>query len=189
MGERYALVFDTEKLERLLLKESNVYQYDSSWFYDVVYSGELGNYQSWYDEFSDYLCEATVSMIDEVEPQLDHLYGEFVKRAARLKHRGFQEEREVRIVAIPHTTELDQHLKSEQPDAYEPPKKIFKTIIKNDDDESEYIELFDFNRGRKLPIKRIIVGPHPKKEENAKKVRALVGSRMSIDISETPYIG
>lgn len=189
VGDRYALVFDTKQLEGLLSKESKVYQYDMWNFYDVVYSGYMSNYQSWYDEFSDYLFEATVRMFDEDAPQLEDLYVDFVNRAARLKHEGFQEEREVRIVAIPHTIELDQHLKSEQPDTYEPPKKKFKSIIKNNADGSEYIELFDFNQGRKLPINRIIVGPHPKKEENAKKARALIGPRIRIDVSETPYVG
>ena len=64
VGERYALVFDTEKLEGLMFKESKVYQYGMWNLYNVVYSGDMGKYRSWYDEFSDSLFAATGKMLD-----------------------------------------------------------------------------------------------------------------------------
>ncbi len=188
-GERYALVFDTEKLEKLLFKESKIYQYHFGKFFDVVYSGNMDKYREWYEQFADDLYKMLVKIFDGEEPDTGNLYEDFVLRACRLKHRGFKEEREVRIVASPHTVEMDQYLESQQSDMDEAKKKKIKDIKKNEKDESEYIELFDFNQKRRLPINRIIVGPHRDKEHNAIKVRKLVGTKVSIAISGTPYIG
>ena len=84
---------------------------------------------------------------------------------------------------------MDDYLKEAASGFYEVPKKRIKEIREMEQNKKRYIELFDFGGARKLPIKRIIVGPHPNKLGNMKKLRRLVGPSIRVDISDTPYIG
>ena len=130
-----------------------------------------------------------IALINDEHPSLDALFSFFVLAAASLKHEGFHEEREIRIVNSPYTKELDDYLRLHAEDEIEPPQKWFKTIYDDSATGKRYVALFDFNEGRKLPVKRIIVGPHRTKEENAQKVRELVERRVPVHVSATPFIG
>ena len=69
------------------------------------------------------------------------------------------------------------------------PSKPFKDIVNDEETGREYIELFAFNGGRRLPIRRVIVGPSMNQSENARKAKALVKGEVRVHLSETPFIG
>lgn len=188
-ADPYSIVLDTRKLEKLLEKEGKNYEYQTTTIADVVYSNKLDAENVWYTDLVDRILEITKTLIESGEPNLGDLYGDFVLGATRFKHRGFSEEREVRIIANPYTRKMDAYLRNEAPEQYQAPKSSYKDIRKNGANGRSYIPLFDFDQCHRLPIKRIIVGPHSNKIANARKVRELVGRRIKVDVSETPYIG
>jgi hypothetical protein len=106
----------------------------------------------------------------------------FLSGTTLYKHQGFKEEREVRVVAVPGTQQMHHELKKEHPDVDTP---AFKSVLKN---ECRRIVLFD-SQSDKLPIKRVIVGPSRNQKENFEKARELLGPRVSLRCSETPFIG
>ena len=182
--ESYAIVFDTGSLEKLLTEESASYQYSTSSFFDVIYDAEDRNYQELFHDLEEQVRRMSVEMFCGGEPELGEVYSKFVLLASRVKHRGFSEEREVRILANPQTEEMDAYLKTEAPDEYVPRPEQFKEMFRCNG--KRHIALFD--AGSRLPVNRIIVGPHRDKYVNQRKVRQLVGQRTTVQISQTPYI-
>jgi hypothetical protein len=65
-----------------------------------------------------------------------------------------------------------------------PPLKKAKSL----ENSKRYLTLFE-TLGRKLPIKRIIVGPGRTQLQDAEFAKALVGNLVPVAISETPFIG
>lgn len=103
---------------------------------------------------------------------------------------GVLEEREVRVVAV---LASDEFIKLGEPDA--PPQKEVKSFDRNEE-KVPYIELFSTLAAGdtfvRLPIKRVIVGPHKKRVQHAEFVRELLaqgGYDVEVVQSEIPYIG
>ena len=116
--------------------------------------------------------------------------------SSRYKHPGFSEEKEVRIVVVPIHDEIHkeavEHAKSKG-SALMPRKPI--KFRERDGVLIPYVELF----GRvingatgKLPILRILVGPHADREKRAAAVRSMVkqyGMSVPVEVSGIPYLG
>ena len=109
---------------------------------------------------------------------------DFLTGATLLKHQGFREEREVRIVAIPGTAELREQALIEQPDFRD---LALPEIRKRPDGVRHYIPLFEGSDAR-LPIERIIVGPSRRQADNAAFARELLGPSVPIVCSVTPWV-
>lgn len=107
------------------------------------------------------------------------------------KHRGFREEAEVRIVAIPANSEV---FEASQKAGDNRPKKPVHFVRKNGI-LVPYIELFgteDSGSKRKLPVTRVIVGPHPAKLNRQKAVALMLEQyeiNAEVTISDIPYLG
>jgi hypothetical protein len=56
------------------------------------------------------------------------------------------------------------------------------------EDGAPYIELFDFEGSRPLPITRIIVGPQKDQSSSMKEVEGIVGDQIEVHCSETPHL-
>jgi len=97
---------------------------------------------------------------------------EFLAGATLLKGADFRSEREVRIVAIPGTKRLSDQAAKEHPEDF----KIMPLpeVRTRPGSTRRYISIFD-SVGSVLPIKRVIVGPSLRQEENAAFARSLVG--------------
>lgn len=189
-SERYAIVFDTKKLEKLLSEESSHYIYNPSHLSDVDY--DLGGKESirWISNLTNHMSEFVMSYtFDDKKINLAPLLTSFLKATTRLKHQGFREEKEKRIVGNPYTKELDAYIRKSAEPSYEAPSKPFKDIVKDRETGREYIELFAFNGGRRLPIRRVIVGPSMNQSEYARKAKALVKGEVRVHLSETPFSG
>lgn len=192
-GGGAALVFDTQKLEQILEVEETRFEYSAIFLADIVYSD---NEQKLKDELSDNL-----SIIADVSKQFfDHeilnqqrqidaskAYAPFVNCISRYKHYGFSEENEVRVVALP--TVLDERLlklADLKGVRLKPEKK--RAVRQKNGRQIPYIALFN-STDIKLPIEKIIVGPHRDKEARAMRLRERF-KKLNIEVacSEIPYV-
>jgi hypothetical protein len=98
---------------------------------------------------------------------------EFLQSATLLKEPGYQEEREVRIVAIPGAPGYQAQAAKEH--AHFVPKRLPRIDPHPNGSGKLHITIFD-GLGIKLPIKRVIVGPSAYQASNAALARDLVGS-------------
>lgn len=181
-----ALVFDTKKLEGCLEQEACEYAYSFGVIGNVVYEGDD---EFFMEEFSDFieLFKAKVLLLLTC-PGDDFSLGEdflksFFSASTRYKHMAFKEEREVRGVASPWG---DEDFK--RADEKEIGKR--KKKITFHEAEAEFISLFDGESVPRLPITRVIIGPHQEQEKRYQEVQALLRKRKDIEVccSLTPYI-
>jgi hypothetical protein len=109
---------------------------------------------------------------------------EFLAGATLLKHKGFQEEREVRIVAIPGTAIQHKQMKREHADF---PDRPPPTIHIRPENGRRYIPLLD-GCNATLPIKYVIVGPSLNQAANAAHARELLGDAVPVTCSAIPWV-
>lgn len=182
---RFALVFDARGMEDLLAEEIARNSYSFLNLCDVVYDGDNVNFEEKFDILLDQVeLDWRKHILSEGDGAPEDIFNEFIKSAARFKHRAFHEEREFRVVACPMSEELDQFFrKLGAPPARDLPFKA----IEHDERKRPYIALFK-ELGRPLPIRRIIVGPHPQQARLLAEARELAGD-ISVHPSEAPYLG
>jgi len=192
----YAIVFDAMGLQSLLEVEARDY------WYQHVQWGDVHYYQ---DELQ---IETRAEEIEEAEQGLKNAIRGFIKHPSSeeleptfeivatlsclYKHWGFHEEREVRIVAVPPNRELvtQGELTSEKR-----PRKTPKTFVRAGC-PVPYIELFGRalpgEPARKLPITRILVGPHVQKDSRKRAVEVMLEAsdiNAEVVVSKIPYTG
>lgn len=181
---RFSLVFDTKRLDDLLAQEWRAHYWVKFELAEVVYLKGSETLETSFPE----LIEETFAFISDLlegnrRPR-DHFLIPLMQAATLLKHRGFQEEREVRIVAIPQSKQvLARHGKEDELLGWPPVKDVH--IL---GESKKYVALFEALNAE-LPIKKIIVGPGAKQKEDIELARSLVSNRVPISISETPFIG
>lgn len=106
-----------------------------------------------------------------ISPKIDEYIPDILRLICRLKHPGFHEENEFRVVVG-----MDKNEK-------------VKTITKNGM-IVPYIEIFNCkNTGRKLPIKSIMVGPHRDSARRGASLRKVVDADISVKESQIPFLG
>ncbi len=180
----YALVFDTRQLDALLELEWRTHYWARLDIQKVVYFEGLDTLEK---DFPEILASSTAFMEKilngERGSNID-LFAPFSRAATLLKHRGFREEREVRIVACPMSERAfaDRGMRNDLL-GWPPIKKV-----RGLSNSKKYIALFESLSGT-LPIKRIIVGPGANQDEDLEFARSVVSDRIPIVISETPFIG
>lgn len=115
-------------------------------------------------------------------------YIPFVKCISRYKHFGFSEEKEVRVVALPTLID-EEYIKLAKEDGTIlnlKPEKVQKYKLKNEK-RVPYIDLFELD-DIKLPIKKIIIGPHKDKETRKIELREILSkTNIKIVCSDIPY--
>lgn len=197
----YAIVFDTVRLAQLLEEVGKKWEHGGYLFFgDVVYSSctqETFRYEFKEDLntiegfFADHLREYENSKHEE------KFYSALMKCACRYKHWGFEEENEVRIITIPFPTENKEFREDVGSIIREIPRKCDPRPGKL----APYIDLFEgitSLSGKRLPIKRIIVGPSANEQERKRRIRAVEIllkqykysiEEVKVSASEIPYIG
>lgn len=191
-GGGAALVFDTEQLEEMLAKEATNYQYNAVMLADLIYSD---NEQKFKEELSDEikaLAEIAKRYFDHENYQkgkeIDSSdgYFPFLRCISRYKHFGFSEEDEVRVVALPALVNEEYIKMAKETGTILKPEKVRKFRFKNGQ-RVPYIELFEMDE-LKLPIKKIIIGPHKDKEIRKIELRDILSeTNIEIICSEIPY--
>jgi hypothetical protein len=114
------------------------------------------------------------------------LFVPFVGSATAFKHRGFYEEREVRLVAMAGTKFADDNIKDL--DGYTPMPRREPSTIERDGVPRQYISLFGKDCER-LPLERVIVGPSRNQSESLAIARDIVGNAIPVSKSATPFVG
>jgi hypothetical protein len=182
--ETYAIVFDTIGIVNCITNERKAYDYSTIGIMDVIYDDEEFDFPS---RFA-FLLNIAASKYERVfegeelsQEQSIELFHSFITAAARFKHRGFKEEKEVRIVSFLSTANYTEAIYKRK--GISTPNIKYKPTHNN----GKRIYLFEGNNPS-LPIKRIIVGPHKDKNNLAEKVKEMVEDRVPVIVSETPFI-
>jgi hypothetical protein len=181
---RYALVFDTRQLDALLEQEWRTHFWAGLSFEKAVY---FEGAETLENEFPELLISCTTFMSKFLDGQScadTDLFTPFSRASTLLKHRGFREEREVRIVARPQSeSALAERGRQNELSRWPPIKDVHGL-----NNSKKYVALFE-SLNSTLPIKRIIVGPGANQKEDFEYARSLVSDRVPIVSSETPFIG
>lgn len=191
----YALVFDSKKLEGLLMTEGASFWYQHAQWGDVYYhqdDADLTAAEPEINEAEEALRVSIGKFITNPAPsELESTFEPMATLSCLYKHWGFHEEREVRIVVIPPNEELIREGRAAGELRPTRPRNMFirgGTPV-------PYLDLFAQNpRGAKfrLPIIRVIVGPHPQSQLRRQAVEQILrtaGINADVVISKIPYIG
>ncbi len=190
----FALVLDAKALEDALQKEAHTHHYMHVQMGDVFYQGIDPEIQSARADFEE--LENTVRIgVDRMlhgatAEETEDFYKAVTSLSCLCKHWGFWEEREVRVVVVPATAEVINAV----PEPSLPPKTV-KSFSRGSA-EVPYVELFaNPSSGvvpSKLPISRVIVGPHPDRHDRVARVKELLrssGYDIRVTASDIPYLG
>ncbi len=196
----YAVVFETAKLSVALTDyEVPAFDYQFGNFSDVDYVSAEGlvvtehwERRAWESSIQKRIKEFLMSPSRD---KLD-LHTEISALSCRYKHPGFSEEKEVRVVVMPSNDKVRAvSLKlAEKKGGTVNPRKPVKyrerggLLI-------PYVGLFGESLcgpAGKLPIRRILVGPHVDREKRAAAVRSILkqyGMSIPVEVSGIPYLG
>lgn len=188
----YAIVFDTTTFDEILKEETAPYQEEIFSWSDVRY--RLNENRRTGDPDTDQWIEklevaANKFFRSHSENDAGELANPLTILSSIFKHRGFEEEREVRFVL----SLLGPRLESE-PELQSVRQHPIKTRIRMGE-AVPFVELCvrEVNGVRQhLPIKRIIVGPHRDKNDRKRAVQLLLkqhGLDADVSVSDIPYRG
>ena len=184
----YCIVFDTAALGALLGKEFDTYYWVHLNISPVHYATDDVSIKELFPTLLDRFDAFFSATLDQEPHEVPgDGFASFATGTTLFKHQGFREEREVRIVAMPGTRELAEHVAKEYPDFTLTSLKTTHTID-GARGTKHYVILFD-GIGIALPIKRIIVGPSRHQAENYERACRVAGSGIAVGRSRTPFIG
>jgi Protein of unknown function (DUF2971) len=186
----YALVFDTKGLEQLFQSEGDRYFYSSGFFGDVVYDGDDEKFKEEFSDLPGMIWNKMQAILLQQEEPKDELFSRFIHALSRFKHRGFREEQEVRAIFSPMAEDDVREFEAADPKEY---AKVKHRQVKQPDYREGFVPYIELSHGAnvRLPINRIIVGPHADKElRKARLDRYLEMNSVEIEttVSETPLI-
>jgi hypothetical protein len=189
-GGGYALVIDTHRLEAMVAAEAKAHHYAQVLMGDVYYQGVDPKIQPATPDVAEYeaIVHQGVStmMRGGTAEETERFYEAITGLSCLYKHWGFWEEREVRVVVLPASSEV-----TNAAEFHSPPKKEIKSVYRKAK-HVPYVELFTAAPLGKLPIRRVIIGPHKNRvqnEEYAKELLKIKGYDVEVVQSEIPYIG
>jgi hypothetical protein len=185
-GGGFCLVFDTAALWRLFEREQAAFFYAYTDVREAFYPRESSKPIECFTELLN-TSEAVINtaVLENRDFSVDETLLPFISAATAFKHQGFYEEREVRLVAMAGT-ELAAEMERKAGRTPPPLKEVGKTS--RGGRERRHITLFgkDFAR---LPLQRVIVGPSRSQDVNLAFAQKIVGRKVPVSMSATPYIG
>ncbi|MFZ3017790.1 MAG: DUF2971 domain-containing protein [Gallionella sp.] len=189
-GGGVAIVLDTRGIEEQMAHEQYIFDHSESYMGNVLYDDNDTQIREDRHLVFKHLPQLIRSFYPEFAKESDLsldtwglVLSQFIYGTTLVKHHGFCEEQEVRIVVSPRPTN---------------PKSIFyvaadikpsKEILyrMKDDREVRYIKLFGI---APLPIRRVIIGPSRFQNLNHQKITEQVkGTGIEVVKSEIPFIG
>ena len=185
----YCIVFDTLKLAELLGLEFDSYYWIYLHIAQVHYALSTASVHEIFPTVIERCNYFIDGLLDgKVPPPPQDAFAPFVAGATLFKHYAFSEEREVRIVAIPGSDEIQKAAQAEYPTEFKAsPLKDIRTRTASNG-KRRYIALFE-TLGAQLPIERVIVGPSRHQLENYERAKTLLGQIAPVSPSATPFIG
>lgn len=190
----YAIVFDTEGLDSLLKEEALKFEYQFLRWGDVNYHDDANEEETALEEIresEEILKAGIVEFLKVAESErLEPIFDAITALSCLTKHWGFHEEKEVRIVAVRTADEVTKMIEENSG------ARLYKRVhhFLRGGVPVPYIRLFDGITSlpdKKLPIKAVIVGPHPDKIKRQKSVDLLLaqnGIKADVTVSEIPYL-
>jgi Protein of unknown function (DUF2971) len=187
-GGGYCIVLDTAKLISMLAQEFDRWHYVRINIDSVHYAVDGEPPGNLFSELVN-CCETILTEVlnGNMEPSATDAFLPFVRGATLYKHQGFREEREVRVVAMPGSQELQNRVNVESGETDSRPCKNV-SVINDKGGKRSYISLFE-GLTTELPIKRVIVGPSRNQEKNFELARTLLPKDLPVTKSATPFIG
>lgn len=184
----YCIVLDTEKLLDMLIKELDKYYWIHMSMSEVKYQLPDDVLANMFPSLIDHINKFFDGILSKRKPNIAGGFGPFLAGSASLKHRGFREEREVRVVASPAEESWIPLLKRETPNI--PLTLPLKPILTRLQTAASvrYISLFS-ELGELLPIRRVIVGPSRHQQSNYDNAMRICKDQFEVVRSDTPYIG
>ncbi|MCI0560999.1 MAG: DUF2971 domain-containing protein [Nitrososphaera sp.] len=190
----FAIVFNTQGLEEILQHEANKFDYSFGILADISYSNDEEKFKSELSPQMKDLAEYVGELFSHMKrgkaegPDVTKAYPVFLQCISRYKHQGFKEENEVRIVAVPAIQDREyRQLAEKEGHALKPDKE--RKFRESKGERIPYIELFNSPEA-KLPIERILVGPHKEKEVRASALRVMLrDTDIEVTVSDIPYVG
>jgi hypothetical protein len=107
---------------------------------------------------------------------------EFLRGTTLLKGAVYESEREIRIVAVPGSTEIAKYAAQQHRAEFNSTVPLPEIRLRSDCGK-RYVALFD-GLGQRLPIKRVIVGPGGQQVERALHARSILGKDIPITNSK-----
>lgn len=186
----YCIVFHSAGIAALLEKEKKTYSYAHLDLSPVRYLKDDIDIAALVPILIDRCENYLRSMMNKQDPtgSMGDAFNEFIAATTLVKHRGFEEEREVRIVAAPSSHEISERIRLQNPDLVHFPLKKIHSIARPEGDPHSHIILFE-GLNEPLPISRVIVGPTDRQEENRSRAMDFIGNMFPIVCSQTPFIG
>lgn len=194
-SEGVAIVFDYKKLEELIEDEKDRFQYLACSLRKTVYQINDFNLENGFPDLLRVLERFAVDYAAGLGPEddraletMDLLNYELLLSAGSLKHRGFQEENEYRIIlGVPDYQRID-----EIADPPINPAGRKEVHFRNGRcDSIPFIKVFE--RSGDLPITRILVGPSRNQIANEYQVKKLLPTihpyaEIELERSEIPFV-
>ncbi len=178
--EGYCLVFDIAEVARTLGLEMDARYWVRLTLDPVRYADRP--IEHIFPELVDSLADTLRHFIDGVKfPEM--AVPQFLAGTTLLKGAGYKSEREVRIVAIPGTTETAKYAAKEYPDEFDATAPLPEIRVRPASG-TRYIALFD-GLGLQLPVKRVIIGPGARQKERAERARSILGD-VPVTMSRCP---
>ncbi len=190
-----ALVFDFEKLKELLKREKELFHYLGCALVEVIYNTDDLDLQKHFPRLFAVLESKVVPAVlaglpedHQTEKALSNAAIELLTAVGRLKHWGFREEKEHRIiVGVANPARFDGV------NASLSASQKLKTINFRPGrcGSIPYIKLFE--EDKHLPISRILVGPSRNQDANAFKVETILKHmvlqhKIELETSAIPYV-
>jgi hypothetical protein len=180
----FAVEFETSAIEQLMGRDSD--SHNGYYMTDVIYGETSRDFDVLKEDITTVTDVAFRMLLsnmglEEEEPDIEHSYFPFMRCATRLKHSGFREEQEIRIV----------HIRGVDPSVSDG-RRPFKPFDFRSHRGScvPYVRLFS-HAELKLPIKRIVVGPHPRSDLRHKSLELFIkqaGIDAEVQVSAIPYL-
>ena len=178
----FCIVFDSMGLLDLLERENVTHAYMRMGINQVAYLYPETSVFSIVPTLRE-VCRSYFARLLNRGPAIEQagdLFLDFTKAATFSKHQAFHEEREVRIVVQPASEGWRRTVGRERRSPVPPAKPIIDT-------GQSRVVLFE-GFGKKLPIRRVIVGPSIDQDRNLEFARSLLGPDVPLILSETPYV-
>lgn len=189
-GGGYAVVFDYKRLKSLLSVERKMYHEEGWAWGDVQYT--LTDLSRTKDVvMRDHIREIkravykywSTSSIKDVYPAFESI----TVLSTMTKHKGFEEEKEVRMVISEPSVEIGADPRKATGKQYRKTHAYLRNGV-----SVPCIHIFEDQKLNALPIQRVIVGPHPEKLLRKRAVEILLrshGINAAVLVSDTPFRG
>lgn len=168
--EGYCLVFDIGKVAQLFGQEMEARFWTRLTLDPVRYADRP--VEDIFPELVDASADTLRQFIDGARlPEM--AVPKFLAGTTLLKGAGYKSEREMRIAAIPGTTETAKLAAREHRDQFDAATPLPDIRVRADAGK-RYVARF-YGLGLRLPVKRVIVGPGTRQEERAERARSMLG--------------